>query len=273
MRYIAHLAKTLSVTSINQYMSAIRLLSAEMGQANPLPSWPVRSLLQGIKRGKGNATKRKLPINPTLLLQIRRHLDLRKPADQVLWAAFLTAFFTLLRRSNLLPSSANTFNACLHPCRRDLRLLKRGFALIVKSTKTIQFSERQLQLPIPCIPDHPLCPASAIIAILCLKPELPPCAPLFAYPTMHGMQVLTQHTFTQRLQTHLKRVGLEPSLYGTHSFRRGGASWAFRSGMPGEAVQILGDWRSDCYKRYLEIDMDTKFTLYDIFSNSLPSYS
>ena len=37
-----------------------------------------------------------------------------------------------------------------------------------------------------------------------------------------------------------------------HSFHRGGASWAFQSGIPGELIQVCGDWVSDAYKRYLE---------------------
>ena len=46
-----------------------------------------------------------------------------------------------------------------------------------------------------------------------------------------------------------------------HSFRRGGATWAFQAGIPGELIQICGDWASDAYKRYLEFSMDDKLNL------------
>ena len=38
-----------------------------------------------------------------------------------------------------------------------------------------------------------------------------------------------------------------------HFFCRGGTSWAFSMGIPGELIQVFGDWRSDAYKCYLDI--------------------
>ena len=46
-----------------------------------------------------------------------------------------------------------------------------------------------------------------------------------------------------------------PHLY---RFRRGAASFAFRSGVPGELIQNFGDWASDAYKTYLEISLPVK---------------
>ena len=42
------------------------------------------------------------------------------------------------------------------------------------------------------------------------------------------------------------------------SFRRGAASFAFRSGVLGELIQHFGDWASDAYKTYLEISLPVK---------------
>ena len=60
----------------------------------------------------------------------------------------------------------------------------------------------------------------------------------------------------------------DPFAYSCHSVRRGGASWAFRLGLPGELIQISGDWASDCYKLYLEVSMDTKL----FFAKHMASY-
>ena len=54
----------------------------------------------------------------------------------------------------------------------------------------------------------------------------------------------------------LARVSF-PHLYRGH-FRRGAASFAFRSGVPGELIQNFGDWASDVYKTYLEIWLPVK---------------
>lgn len=40
-------------------------------------------------------------------------------------------------------------------------------------------------------------------------------------------------------------------------FCRGGATYAFRSGVPGELIQVMGDWKSDAYKRYFDFSFDT----------------
>ena len=53
----------------------------------------------------------------------------------------------------------------------------------------------------------------------------------------------------------------DAALFTGHSFRRGGATWAFQAGIPGELIQICGDWASDAYKRYLEFSMDDKLNL------------
>ena len=57
--------------------------------------------------------------------------------------------------------------------------------------------------------------------------------------------------------------------YSCHSFCRGGASWAFQTGLSSELIQIFGDWASDCYKLYLEMSMDTKINFATRFSSNI----
>lgn len=61
-----------------------------------------------------------------------------------------------------------------------------------------------------------------------------------------------------------------PSRFRGHSFRRGGATWAFRAGVPGELIQIYGDWASDAYKCYLEFSEDSKLIVAREMVSSLP---
>ena len=49
--------------------------------------------------------------------------------------------------------------------------------------------------------------------------------------------------------------------YTGHSFRRGGATYAFRSGVPGELIKVMGDWKSDAYKRYFDFSFDTMLSV------------
>ena len=58
----------------------------------------------------GDQVSRKSPITPTMLLHILRHLDMDNIVDCNVWAACLVMFFTMLRRSNVLPLSSNAFD-------------------------------------------------------------------------------------------------------------------------------------------------------------------
>ena len=39
----------------------------------------------------------------------------------------------------------------------------------------------------------------------------------------------------------------------SHSLRAGGATNAFLAGVPSEIIKILGNWKSDCYLRYIRL--------------------
>ena len=57
----------LCFSSIQQYLNIIRLLQLESGYDNPLAdNWMLKSVLQGIKRVKGNSVAHKEPITPDI---------------------------------------------------------------------------------------------------------------------------------------------------------------------------------------------------------------
>ena len=37
-----------------------------------------------------------------------------------------------------------------------------------------------------------------------------------------------------------------------------GATFAYESNMEGEMIKLLGDWVSDCYKRYIDVSIDQR---------------
>jgi len=226
--------------------------------------------MKGINREKSVLPNRKLPITPDILGAIKQCLRLQQPCDLIFWSTCLLAFFGMLRKSNLLPSSYTNFDHNKHFVRGDLAKSRAGLTLKMKWSKTIQFKERCVVLPLPCIPGHPLCPVTAITALLLLDPSATELTPLLSYPTPSGLCVYTQSLFTKRLRSLLSSLGLPSHKYSGHSFRRGGASWAFQSGLPGEVIQILGDWKSNAYKDYLSISTDTKFHFMSRFSLHLP---
>ena len=156
-RYVAYLARKLKFSSLKQYLNIICLMHMEQGLPNPLEeNHRLQLLLRGVRRVKGDSTTRKLPITPLLLLKIRLVLDLQDPNSTVFWAACLTTFFGMLRRSNVLPTPP--FSDTKHLSREDVLAYSWGLALKIRWSKTIQFRERELLVPLPHLPGHPLDP-------------------------------------------------------------------------------------------------------------------
>ena len=82
--------------------------------------------------------------------------------------------------------------------------------------------------------------------------------------------LLTAPIFIKIFRAVLTKGGYDASDFTGHSFRRGGATWAFQCGMPGELIQICGDWASDSYRRYLEFSTYNKLELAALLTNNLP---
>lgn len=259
-RYIAYLATRIAANSIPRYLAAVRMLHLESGLENPLlGNWHIDTLLKGIKRDKGTAINQKNPITPEILQHLRLRLNLDHPRDIVFWAACLTLFFGFFRKANVLVGPKG-FSPDIHLTRADIHLHNGGIIIHIKWSKTIQFRERVLRVPLPCKPDHPLCPSTAVLRALAYTNGADPRGPAFVIPNTTSSTPLTQSAFTSTLKGHLAGMGLDKTIYSGHSFRRGGATWAFSCGLPGETIQLMGDWASDCYKRYLDVPMSAKLS-------------
>ena len=61
-----------------------------------------------------------------------------------------------------------------------------------------------------------------------------------------------------KLRDALNASGLPRKEYGTHSFRRGGASYAFQAGIPLELIKVLGDWKSNAVLLYLTVPLNIR---------------
>ena len=220
-RYAAFLAKRLSVASIKKYINIIRILHLEAGLPNPLKeTWFLDTVIRGIGRHKGLGTRRKLPINPHILLKIRSLLDLSSSVDAVFWAACLLAFFGFLRKSNLFPPSAAKFDPSKHLLRDDFTLFNWGIMLTIRWSKTIQFGERILRAPIPWLPNHPLCPVQALLGAFSLTQGAPPTGPAFVIIKEGRVSPFPPSKFVSMLRTHLSSLGFQANLFSGHSFRR-----------------------------------------------------
>ena len=157
LQYIVFLARSLSASSVPNYLNVVRLLHLQYGYPNPLeePLFKHQKtlLMRGIKRLHGAQVSQKLPITPDVLYKMQCHLNFACSFDATFWAACLVAFFSFFRKSNLLPPSTAKFDPQLHLRNCDVRLYPWGIILVVGlkrfNTETAHSWSQFLKWPTP----------------------------------------------------------------------------------------------------------------------------
>ena len=261
-QYAAYLARRLKPSSVKQYLNIIRILHLECGHPHPFKdSWYVKTTLTGIEKAKGCVVHRKTPVTPDILLLIKRGLNLSCVEDCVFWAACLVLFFGLLRKSNLFQDNGD-FDASKQLTRDCFLETEQSTVTVhVKWSKTLQCREKILTISLPLLPDHPLCPVTAVVAMFRSLGPAPPKSQAFP---MKGSR------FNKRLRALTADAAGD---FSSHSFRRGGATWALSCGVPGEIVKLLGDWKSAAYLVYLDQIPQTVLDRYRrLLAHKLPSH-
>jgi hypothetical protein len=175
----------------------------------------------------------------------------------IAFLAILIGFFAFLRKSNLTVESDALFDSSKMIRRSDLRIDRAAYVLWVRirRTKTLQFGDREIWIPIHGWPHHALdIVARAERALAPYQDAQKPDDHAFA-GRWQGPDIrpLRYAEFLTRLKQLVRDIGLDPSAVAGHSLRRGGASYAFHRGIPPEVIKQLGDWVSDCYLIYCVI--------------------
>lgn len=266
-RYIAYLSLKCKYSSIVNYLSVVRLLHLERGYPNPLETYWVSTLKKGTRRLLGDTPNRKLPITPAILLGIFSLLNLHNPSHSVFWAACLTAFFSFFRKSNLFINTDLPNQKFL--TRSNVSFSAQGAVLSVSWSKTIQYAQRTLSIPLPFIPKSPLCPSTALWLSMQLVPNPHPLSSPFQFKVGSQVHTLTYTKFLNQLKSSLITLQIDPKSYSGHSFRRGGASFALECGIPPDLIQSQGDWRSNAYQSYLDPSYKSRLQVAHIFSQAI----
>ena len=243
-----------SVQSIKNYLSGVKTMHYLLGYStSQINEFLVNLSLRGIERIKLHLVKQAKAITPEILILMHKYFDFSDAADTVLWCLFLFAFFLFARKSNLVPDSLHSQNRkCL--LRKDVEVFDNFLVVHIHWSKTIQFGQRKISLPLVRIHGSVLCPVTAFENMCKMVPALS-LDPLFSLPEK---KCITYYLYQTRLRYFIQRIGLNPEDFSTHSFRRGGTSYAFHSKVPTELIKMHGDWKSDCYQQYLSFSLEDK---------------
>ena len=204
--------------------------------------------LKGLKAQLSRPVRQKLPFSVGHLLKFYQLLDFSSTKHLACWCAMLLGFFGCFRLSNLVPAAKAQFDPLKHLTRDDIKFDGKYVLIFYKWSKTNQDSSSVSWIPI--------CSSSDVRfnVIFFLKKlfdvvDAPENAPLFSY---QNNVFHTKYSLTRLLDQLVFEAGLTLADYSWHSFRRGSAMFAFELGLDESAVQLLGDWKSPAFKRYLE---------------------
>lgn len=271
IRFLVHLSSYCKYSTIINYLSAINVLHRHFGYNVTFQDvFSIRLIIRGLRRILGDAQEQKLPITPKILLQI--HPQLAAASDSGFWAAMLIGFYTFLRKCNLVPKSAKEFDPVKNLSRGDILIRPWGLVICVRWSKTIQFRERQLLIPVMRLSKgHPLCPVQAYERHISVFPPTP-VSPAFLHSGSGHATPITHPAFQAKLRKVLSQADLPASKFSGHSFRRGGATFAFRCGAPVELISLQGDWSSDAVLLYIAQPLERRISVASMIARNMPTH-
>ena len=245
--YLAH--KLTSPKSVKNYLGAVQLYHNYIGLEAPnLSHFRYILMLRALPLTMRHFPSQKLPVTPEILDQICAVCDQIGATGIVLKVAFTLTYYGLLRQSNTAPASRTGFDPSRHSTRGDVTLSPPGLVVQLKWSKTHQAPGTPALVPIASVPGQRTDPVAAYTSMLRAVPTRSPADPLLTLPSRRPV---TSRYLQRALRCILTALGLHAHAYSLHSFRRGGATTAFREGADFIDVKRHGLWRSDAFWDYV----------------------
>ena len=253
--FIELMSRTSGFDHIQHIMSSIKFLHEFTGHQYPGDTFEFKVLLRGLKRKLAKSPKQALPITPEMLILMYQYVDITKPIELAHWTAFLFAIRLLYRKSSIAPVSIQSFDAKTG-LSREKAVLSDGVVLVYQNhSKTNQFMSSTRVTPIVPGSILALDPVSHYKKLVS-ENVVPRTCPAFSFLVNRSVKCVTHKSFTKYLKYLLVKIGLNPDNCSGHSFRCGGASLLYRLGIDPLTIQACGDWSSDTFLRYLEVNID-----------------
>jgi len=83
-------------------------------------------------------------------------------------------------------------------------------------------------------------------------------SPAFLLKRYGKVKPVTYRQYQDKIKKTVGAIGLDACDYTSHSFRRGGATYAFQSGVSASQIKKLGDWQSDAYLEYIDCPIEDR---------------
>ena len=261
MRFVCALVEVrgISVRSASNYWSATqgwhaREHGVKIGGGLKFERLP--QMLKGLRRALGDPERAvRRGIAPQAL---RRAMDMcldpNDPADANVRAALATALQGMLRSSEFAVDHGKAFDHKRMVSRDDIVELTRDrMTLMIAPCKNMHhLSGKTCALVIGGGGEY-IDAVAEVINMLRVDPLLPgqdaSRVPLFRIPGTHE-PLRTDDVLTTTRQL-MGAIGENPSQFGTHSYRIGGATALFAAGADETVIRTMGRWSSDIHQLYV----------------------
>lgn len=271
-RYMAYLTFSLtSADSVLSYLSGVKKLHAYARVPMPHLSPYVDTVFSGIKRSLAYQIHQAEPVTPQILKQISASVDHSDCKQVVCFTALVVGFYLFLRASNLTTWTQTSFNPERNLSRGDIRLSPDLALIEIKWSKTIQYFEKTLLIPIVKIMLPEICPITWIYHMITLI-SASPNHPAFCLFNKKGELVpLTYQTVSDQFKKWIALIGQNPASHSLHGLRRGGVTFAFDSDLSSETIKLLGDWASDSFRWYIDHNLQQRICAMTMVSHRCQS--
>lgn len=271
MFYASHRAEKVKPGTIKGDMYAIRYFSIANGYTIDLTKMQrLQATIRGIKRVKGdNLPDQRLPVTIQKLQKFSQHIDLNNYDQLVIFTAMVVATFGLLRTGEFAVKNKANYDPVktLYPSNlktiRDDNNNIKYYILRLKVSKTDIFRQGVDITLGHGIGD--IDPIKLITRMIAMRIRLTKNRKVFSnlrilpnsflFVLKNG-KPLSRYDITSKLAYLCNKCGLDPKRHKGHSFRIGGATSLARRGFPSHIIQVLGRWRSDCYRIYTRYTHD-----------------
>ena len=226
-------------------------LDCTLGEAElKVYSYPIlQRVIAGLRRlYREGDTRERRPITREVLLKLVSRFNQTTLEGANLHSAFCLAFAGFLRMGEFTYDKVESDFSSWNLTRGSVSLLEDRLFLVIPSCKTDPF-RRGVTLTISAANDG----ACAIKSLNNLFTRFPIAnyRPLF----FNSAGTFSRNYVTRKLQEGIRVLGYEGNYTG-HSFRRGAATSARLAGLSEEEIQLLGRWKSNCYRLFVETPPD-----------------
>jgi hypothetical protein len=141
------------------------------------------------------------------------------------------------------PQARSAFDPLRYIRWSDVTITKQGITVHLRWTITLQKYNQSALIPLFTAPNSIACPLAAFCDLQRSYPVFPT-DPLLSKRIAGQLFVVSQRYLKTSLKKLISMLGYNSAL-SFHSLTRSGASLAFTSGVPFQAIQAHGTWASD----------------------------